>query len=106
MATEVIYYDTPGANPIPPDGTSYFFLGPLDIYRGGAITVTAHPREFGSGPLTGMYMEVVQIATRKETSLGGQSFYLDIVVKNNTHQGAAGATTIKNYDVYVAVASP
>jgi hypothetical protein len=108
MATvSCIHYDTPGHNPIPPDGTSYFVLGPLDVYQSGAITVTAHPRGSEGNPAIGMYMEVIQMATRKAVvGLGGFSYYLDIVVRNNTHLGTSEATTIKNYDVYVSVITP
>ena len=100
-------FDTPGRDPIPPDGTSFFTLGPADVFAGGAITVTAHPRIFGEGAgLAAMFMEVVQMATRKSISLGGGGFFIDVVVRNNSHVGTGEASIIEKYDVHVSVVTP
>lgn len=102
-----LQFDTPGGGAIPPDGTSFFTIGPSDAFATGAITVTAIPAQFAPGGKA-MFIEVVQMATRKEPGgLGGGSrFFLDIVVKNNSHVGTAEESTIQKYDVFVSVVKP
>jgi hypothetical protein len=91
---------------IPPDGTHYFAIGPADVFRnGGAITVTAIPS--GGTPGANLYMEVVQMATRLAPQFGGPSdYFLDIVVRNNSHQADQSNSTITSFDVYVSVVAP
>jgi hypothetical protein len=88
---------------IPPDGTHFFNLGPMDVFRtGGAINVTAIPRS--GAPLTTLFMEVVQMAVRQEVvTFGAPNFSLDIVVRNNSHQNDPEATTITAFDVFTSV---
>ena len=93
-------------DPIPPDGTSYFAVGPADDFAKGAITVTALPRT--GTPGANLYMEVVQMATRQEAAgLGGiPTYFLDVVVRNNSHASSPNPTTITSYDVLVSVVTP
>lgn len=99
-------FDTPGGGAIPPDGTSFFTIGPSDAFATGAITVTAIPTQFAPGG-NAMFIEVVQMATRKESGAGGHPrFFLDIVVKNNSHVGTPQASTIQKYDVFVSIVKP
>jgi hypothetical protein len=100
-------FDTPGGGAIPPDGTSFFTIGPSDAFATGAITVTAIPTVFSSGGKT-MFIEVIQMATRKGAGgLGGSpQFFLDIVVRNNSHVGTPEESTIEKYDVFVSVVKP
>jgi hypothetical protein len=107
MANVTCFKHVPSVDdPIPPDGTFYFWIGPLDIFSSGAITVTAHPTKFGPGPQVAQYMEVVQMATRREVSLGGASFYLDLVVRNNSHVGQSDAASIASFDAFISVVTP
>jgi hypothetical protein len=100
------HFDTPGGGPIPADGTSFFTIGPADAFATGAITVTAIPTQFAPGGKP-MFIEVVQMATRKEGVFGGgANFFLDIVVRNNSHVGAPEESTIEKYDVFVSVVQP
>jgi hypothetical protein len=106
-------FDTPGGGAIPPDGTSFFTIGPNAAFATGAITVTAIPTRFAPGGKP-MFIEVVQMATRKEqgvvgpgVGIGGISqFFLDIVVRNNSHVGTPEESTIERYDVFVSVVKP
>jgi hypothetical protein len=107
MANIVTFqFDTPGGGAIPADGTSFFTIGPHDAFATGAITVTAIPTQFAPGGKP-MFIEVVQMATRKEGEFGGsQHFFLDIVVRNNSHVGTPEESTIEKYDVFVSVVKP
>jgi hypothetical protein len=69
-------------------GTDYFWLGPEDVFRFGAVTVSA----FGPGAM----LEVIQMATR--STQGGT--YLDIVVQNN------GDTDVTGFYAFTGVISP
>jgi hypothetical protein len=86
---------------IPPDGTYYFILGPLDQLQMGAITVTAHPYATALSA-SRRYMEVVQMATRFSNQNPDAGFWLDIVVRNNGHVGS-GADGINGFSVYTSV---
>jgi hypothetical protein len=68
---------------VPPRGTVYFPLGPNNVLGTGAITVTCHAARGVSGTAPD-YVEVVQMATRLENPSTGRSFFLDIVVRNNS----------------------
>jgi hypothetical protein len=93
---------------IPPDGTLSFEVGPSDDYASGAITVTAIPTggELIAPPFA-FYLEVVQIATRRQQhyETGDVTFWLDVVVRNNSHENA-DASIITSFDVYVSVVKP
>jgi hypothetical protein len=106
MANTSCFKVTFGENSIPPDGTEYNFIGPADEFRdGGAITVTAIPRT--GTPGANLYMEVVQMATRQEPKFGAlPDYFLDIVVRNNSHANAESDSTITSYDVYVSCVAP
>jgi hypothetical protein len=53
-------------------------------------------------------MEVVQMATRQEAAgLGGiPTYFLDVVVRNNSHASGPDPSTITSYDVLVSVVTP
>ncbi len=106
MANVTCFKVTFSEDPIPPDGTFYFFVGPADVFRdGGAITVTAIPRT--GTPGANLYMEVVQMATRQAAKFGAPpDYFLDIVVRNNSHRADSSNSTITSYDVYVSVVTP
>ena len=88
-------FDTPGGGAIPADGTSFFTIGPSDAFATGAITVTAIPTNFAPGGKP-MFIEVVQMATRKEGGPGGNPrFFLVFFVKNNSHVGTPEESTIE-----------
>ena len=95
---------------IPPDGTEFFTLGPSDAFSNGAITVTAIPRT--GTPGVSLFIEVVQMATRHAPKFGPagghQDFFLDIVVRNNSHANnpADSLSTITSFDVFVSVVTP
>ena len=89
---------------IPPDGTDYFYLGPLDQYQDGAITVTAHPYPTSISPST-RYMEVIQMAVRFSNIVPDEGWFLDIVVRNNGHVGS-GADGINGFSVITSVIVP
>lgn len=106
MATVSCFKVTFSGNGIPPDGTEYHGIGPADIFRsGGAITVTAIPRT--GTPGANLYIEVIQMATRQEPTFEAlPDYYLDIVVRNNSHADAESDSTITSYDVYVSCVEP
>ena len=81
MANVTFLHNNFSGRSIPPDGTEFFTLGPADVFRtGGAITVTAIPRQ--GTPGAKLFMEVVQMAVRNEPQTFAESNYLlDIVVR-------------------------
>jgi hypothetical protein len=99
-------YENPGGQvSLGPDETRYFWLGPSDDFGSGAITVTAIPG-YGDGSKGAMFMEVVQMATRQQNAPSGVEYYLDIVVRNNTHVDDEQTSTIESFWVYVSVITP
>ena len=104
MANVTLLHNGFSGQSIPPDGTEFFTLGPADVYRdGGAITVTAIPRQ--GTPGAKLFMEVVQLAVRQEPqTFAVPNYFLDIVVRNNSHQNdPENASTITGFDVYTSV---
>lgn len=90
---------------IPPDGTLYFAMGPDDRLAAGSINMTVHTVEAVDGLAT-RYVEVVQMATRRQArSGGGYETLLDIVVRNNAHVGGAG-TGFSEWVAYTSVITP
>lgn len=91
---------------IPPDGQSYFDIE-LSPFDGGAVTVTAVPT-FYQDPFEGktLFMEVIQMATRLEWRNEGRHWFLDVVVRNNSHVGTPQAMGIDSYDVFVSWVTP
>jgi hypothetical protein len=89
---------------IPPDGTFYYQYGPDPRLGSGAINVTIHTTE-GVGGLAPRYVEVVQMATRRQDSSSGYQSFLDIVVRNNAHVGGPG-TGFSEWDAYTSVVTP
>jgi hypothetical protein len=53
-----------------------------------------------------LYLEVIQSATRLEIFPDRNDYYLDIVVRNNSHMGTPDATFIEAYAVYVSLVTP
>ena len=52
-------------------------------------------------------MEVIQTGIRTEVKpFAAPDVFLDIVVRNNSHQGQPAASTITDFDVYVSVVNP
>jgi hypothetical protein len=98
---KVFVYRNEFSKYIPPDGTYYFYLGPFNQFRDGAITVTAHPYPTAISA-SRRYMEVVQMATRFSNQNPDAGFWLDIVVRNNGHVGT-GADGINGFSVYTSV---
>lgn len=100
-------------NPIGPEEVFYFVLGPDDRFGFGAVTVTAQPTGQGpdvatSGQPRTLYMEVIQVGTRREIIPppgSGYQYFLDIVVRNNTHPGE-DATSIMSFNAYVSIVAP
>jgi hypothetical protein len=86
---------------IPPDGTMYFMFGPFNMFRDGAITVSAHPNPTAVSS-SRRYMEVVQMATRFSNTAPDTGFWLDVVVRNNGHVGS-GADGINGFTTYLSV---
>ena len=81
MATvQCFEYVNPGGAgfKLAPDQQFYFTIGSNAAFANGAITVTAHPTS-GDVP-SGLYMEVIQTATRFMPTIGGPTYYLDVVV--------------------------
>lgn len=104
MANVTLLHNEFSGQSIPPDGTEFFTIGPADVFRdGGAITVTAIPRQ--GTPGASLFMEVVQMAVRNAPQTFAVSDYLlDIVVRNNSHQNdPENASTITGFDVYTSV---
>jgi hypothetical protein len=98
---KVFVYRNDFSDYIPPDGTLYFFIGPFNQFREGAITVTAHPNPTAISP-SRRYMEVIQMATRFSNQNPDAGFWLDIVVRNNGHVGS-DADGINGFSVYTSV---
>jgi hypothetical protein len=74
------------------------------VFRdGGAITVTAIPRQ--GTPGANLFMEVVQMAVRHAPqTFAVPNYLLDIVVRNNSHENdPENASTITGFDVYTSV---
>lgn len=93
---------------LPPDGTVYLWLGPAPIFGQGAVTVTAQALSFPDGGFGDfpVYLEVVQMATRRgPAQFGEEERFLDIVVRNNAHVGGppSGRT---NFNLYASIATP
>ncbi|HEU5035881.1 MAG TPA: hypothetical protein VFT70_02670 [Nocardioides sp.] len=87
---------------IPASGTAYFAQGPDDRFH-GAVTVTVHPTE-GVGGLATRYLEVRQMATRRQIRpAGAYDTFLDIVVRNNAPVGGTG---VSSWVVYTSVVTP
>jgi len=83
-----------------PDETLYFVLGPGNFK--GAVTVTAIPADYGT--TLPQYMEVIQTGIRAAAPEGYNfSYWLDIVVRNNTHVGDSNATVIDSFNVSTSV---
>ena len=79
MATvQCFEYVNPGGSgfKLAPDQQFYFTIGSNAAFANGAITVTAHPTS-GDVP-SGLYMEVIQTATRFMPTIGGPTYYLDV----------------------------
>ncbi|WP_223638032.1 hypothetical protein [Corallococcus sp. EGB] len=90
---------------IPLDGTYYYVLGPDSRLATGSINVTVHAVEAVDGLAT-RYVEVIQMATRRQSrSGGGYDSMLDIVVRNNGHVGGSG-TGFSEWDAYTSVITP
>ena len=98
---KVAVYRNEFTDVIPPDGTHYPTIGPLDQFANGAITVTAHPYPTAVNP-SRRYMEVIQTATRFSNQSPDAGFWLDIVVRNNGHVGS-GADSINGLAIYTGV---
>jgi hypothetical protein len=98
---KVFVYRNEFSKYIPPDEIYYFTIGPLDQFRDGAITVTAHPYPTATSA-SRRYMEVIQMATRFSNQNPDAGFWLDIVVRNNGHVGS-GADGINGFSVYTSV---
>ena len=99
---KVFVYTHSHAYFIPLDGVKYFWIGPFNQFRDGAITVTAHPNPTAVST-NRQYMEVVQMATRFSNSAPDAGFWLDIVVRNNGHVGDPGAYAINGFTTYTSV---
>jgi hypothetical protein len=91
-------------NLIPLDGTFYFVLGPDDRFAFGTMNVTCHAVE-GVAGLTPRYLEVIQMATRRQARTGGYDALLDVVVRNNGHVGT-GASLVSEWVSYTSVITP
>jgi hypothetical protein len=96
----------PGGNgfKLAPDQQFYFTIGSNAAFANGAITVTAHPTS-GDVP-SGLYMEVIQTATRFMPTIGGPTYYLDVVVRNNSHASEPTHSTIYEFTAYASVITP
>jgi hypothetical protein len=68
-------------------------------FGGGTITVTAYA-EAGNSSDPNMHMEVVQLGTQVERTIHGPLWFLNIVVRNNSHAGDPEATIIGHFLVW------
>jgi hypothetical protein len=55
---------------------------------------------------SGLYMEVIQTATRFVPTIGGPTYYLDVVVRNNSHASEPTHSTIYEFTAYASVITP
>ena len=77
-----------------PDGHCYLVPGPHPLLGRGAVTATAQAVNTLGLPDPPVYLEVIQMATRRVNS---DERYLDIVVRNNAHLSGPPSGTWTNF---------
>ncbi|MFM0327569.1 hypothetical protein [Caballeronia glebae] len=81
-------------------GETAYLQQTADVFAFGSITVTAFLEE-DVPALAARYIEVIQMATRRQARANGYDAFLDIVVRNNGHDGA-----IDEFVTYTSVVTP
>ena len=102
---KIFAYRNDFLNTIPPGGTLYVFVGPLDQFAEGAITVTAHPNTSPVHP-SRQLMEVIQMSVRASRLNPDTGSWLDIIVRNNGDRASLGGYTIDGFSLYTSVIVP